>query len=165
MPRIIGFPACLFLLFTIAVSAANKPLAKDVFYYSEFGCLGSCPVYRIYIFPDGAYLFDGLDHVKYKGIYTGSLSPDVFRKIVNTMKDYDIQGFRDGYPDIWNHRYDDCKNLAMDAPSSEMRFQYHGESKYLYHNYGCTGFPREKDLNDLERKIKNIIDIQYFISR
>ncbi|QMU63159.1 MAG: hypothetical protein GKR88_01960 [Flavobacteriaceae bacterium] len=75
----------MYLLFLLLTNCSSqKEIQENAFlYYGKTACLGTCPVYDLYIYDSGKIIYEGIKNVKRKGKYVLKISK---YKIKNDLK-------------------------------------------------------------------------------
>lgn len=76
-----------------------EKLAKDtMLYLSKSKCLGNCPVFSITIYNNGKVKYEGVSHVKLKGIFESSLEPGQQEEARRLIDAIDLPKMYSKYP-------------------------------------------------------------------
>jgi hypothetical protein len=147
------------LLGILSIQAfAGEVRLPDAFIYESTSCYGGCPPYQVTVLSDGTATFelkgDERSIVKLPG------SPDLFANILSLTQEYRIREFRDEYGFVGEEV---CKEEWSDNPSTIMSLQVSGEVKTIHHYHGCRGFYREQELNELEDKLKTLLQVESYL--
>ena len=149
----------LFVLFSLSFYSCAKEAPNDAFIFATTPCYGSCPTYEVMVFSDGTIVFNGESNVKYKGVYKLPSNDELFTKLLALTDKSDFNSFNDNYG--WGDEKI-CKERWTDNPSTILTLQYGGKSKTINHYHGCKGFDRESVLIDLEKQIKELLNIGFY---
>lgn len=126
----------------------------DVVVFQRSACFGTCPVYTISVFANGDFVFEGLAHVRFQGIYRGRFDADIFPRLLAALDAAHYNEFNDHY--VYGED-DGCKEYLTDHPSVRILVQRSGSIKEIWHYRGCRGFAREAELVALEDKLQEIV--------
>ena len=100
-------------------------------------CFGSCPVYRVSIFPSGQVTYEGKAHVRRTGSANGKIEK---RQLDALLEEIDRSGYFSFAP-----RYTSgepaCGRYATDAPSVITSVTLNGRTHRVEHDYGCGSVP------------------------
>jgi hypothetical protein len=94
-------------------------------------CFGTCPVYRITVYGDGRFLYEGERFVKVKDTVTGSLDPLQVRALDTAIARVAYFSLRDGYFG------DECPAIMSDFPWVTTSVTIAGRTKRIEHDHGC----------------------------
>lgn len=83
----------LFYIFLIAIVSCS--LSKNIkenalLYYGNTPCLGTCPVFDMYIYNDGKVIYKGFQNVVLKGEHKFSISKSHIDEIKNELEEIDF---------------------------------------------------------------------------
>ena len=113
-------------------------------------CFGTCPVYQVSIFRNGAVRFVGTRHVTHQGVATDSISPGAVDSLAAELDAAGYFGFADDY--VLDAPA--CGLYATDSPTVTTSLTTKGRTKRVRHDYGCSGAPPE--LHRLEQRIDEV---------
>ena len=101
------------LIFSMSVSCAGiqHDASSPVIQLTKKRCLGKCPVYDLMIYKNGLVTYNGIDHVKKKGIYQFSISSEKIQKLNKLFVD-------SGFKEIEND-----KTKGRDFPITQITYQ------------------------------------------
>lgn len=152
--------ACFVLIFSTSCRAHDGPAVdwgtmstNDLFEMRTTACYGSCPIYRVRIFADGEYLFEGINFTQRNGTYHGQLSAETLAALTKQIRSLDFEPHADG-------SVGKCEEQYTDNPGVIFRFQINGTMRRIGHNLGCHGFSGASRLQAFEKKIADILPIQ-----
>jgi uncharacterized protein DUF6438 len=115
-------------------------------------CFGSCPVYRIQVYPSGEVQYDGRAHVRKMGSATGQVKREQVAQLLSEME-------RAGYL-TFAERYTPgepaCGRYVTDSPTVMTSATIAGSTKKVTHDYGCGSAPGA--LTVLERRIDDLLN-------
>lgn len=94
-------------------------------------CLGTCPVYKLEVYTDGYVKYNGRNYVDLIGVYTGTLKPEQFEKVVQLFNDTDFYSLKDQYVD-----------LRLDIPATIIEY------------YSEKGYKKVEASNEIPRKFR-----------
>lgn len=81
-------------------------------------CFGTCPVYKVQIYPNGLANYTGEMHVQKIGQYRRQLSPETISDLIRSFQRADFWSLEDEYI-----------GEVTDLPTTYLSFQYEGRSK------------------------------------
>lgn len=103
------------------------------------GCMGTCPVYSVDIWPDGSVSFEGKSFTKTTGPAHDRVNEAEVLRLVDEFKKLDFFNLQNSYGD--------CE----DSPLEALTFAQNGTAKTVYRGEPCDGTP-----NQIEQEIKNL---------
>jgi hypothetical protein len=115
-------------------------------------CFGSCPVYRISVFPSGAVLYEGRAHVGHLGKATGQVPAETVNALLSELDRAGFFSFADRYAAAEPR----CGRYATDLPTAITTVRLGGRMKRIEHDYGCGAAPGA--LRVLERRIDEVLN-------
>ncbi|SHJ30365.1 DUF6438 domain-containing protein [Aquimarina spongiae] len=118
---------------------SSKSVTEDpevLVYYSKGRCLGKCPVYDLWVYQDGSFLYSGIDYVSVKGKIKSKLK----KKEFNALKSMIDQG---SFEKV-------VLNKGKDRPVTTLRVN--GE-EYKYYPSALSG-----DIKELNARMKQIVN-------
>ncbi len=136
----------------------EEELAGEVIQLSQGPCLGTCPVFDFYIFPDGRYIFVGKEYVFRRGVWRGKSRPDTFVKMSGMIRAARFDEFEEEY---WE--YSPQKLIcATDHPSTTLLITDGNYRKQVFVDWGCFDFPRRDELWALADRLESLPIIRRF---
>ena len=114
-------------------------------------CYGTCPIYRLTVYRDGAVEYDGEQFVKVKGKATGQITAD-------QVTELDAAFVAAHYFDL-EDKYTDYE--MTDMPSANTSYAGDGKHKAIEHYYGDSKAPPA--LQTLEDAIDRIVHVDQWI--
>lgn len=146
--------ALVFLSLLFVHSAIANDSASDTLIVLQRGaCEQRCAVYRLVIFADGTVIYEGRYFVRRAGLVKSSIPPEALEKLAN---DLDSAGFFQLADNYGYGNKDQCQSFESGEPGAILTLSYHGHSKTVLHNHGCTGSVPSR-LTDLEDKIDRAV--------
>lgn len=118
---------------------------------SRTACYGTCPVYTVTVFKDGAVEYKGEEFVKLTGSATGHLSLDALAQIDTLFASAHYFDLEDKYDS-----YD-----VTDNPSASTSWSHDGKTKTIDHYYGDMHAPEV--LGTVEAGLDKIVNIEQWI--
>ncbi|MBF0478744.1 MAG: hypothetical protein HQL26_04615 [Candidatus Omnitrophica bacterium] len=131
--------------------AQNLDSADTKIILERRGCFGTCPAYKLTIYPDGKINFLGKEYVKAMGPHVKRISSDklalIWRELENT-KFFDLDG-----------KYD-CEDVTDQATTITTVIK-DGSIKQIVHYQGCMSANKKElsALTKLEDKIDKLAGI------
>ena len=122
-------------------------------------CFGTCPAYRVTISSDGTVTFEGRQYTKTKGLATGHISANDFRKLVSEFEKIDYFSL----PDRYAPGTKECPRVITDMPAANTSIRLKGRSKSVSHYHGCGNAGALAKLTELENKIDEVAGTQKWI--
>jgi hypothetical protein len=108
-------------------------------------CYGTCPIYKLHVFRDGAIEYAGEEYVKTKGAATGRASSEQIAQLRKAFDDAHYFDLADDYTHVsWT-----------DAPTAITSYRDGARTKTIHHYYGDESAP--KSLTALEHAIDDIL--------
>jgi hypothetical protein len=154
----------LLAVFFIALQALGKAPVQDSFTLSSYGFSEPWEHYKVAIFPDGiTVLIIENENAATRSFRIGNTG-DTFSKILEVLDNFQFDDFADSYG--WNNGSEidpSYKELLSHSNASVLVLQYAGKVKTINYNHGCTGFPREGELKQLAKRIKNILGLGDYV--
>lgn len=125
-------------------------------------CYGSCPSYKIEIYGDGKFIYQGKDFVKTKGKVTGTVTTEQLEQIISEVEKARFFSMRSSY------EKEGCTTMATDSPWVYTSIQINKKKKSISHYTGCDGGNKQfssglQRLKKLEDKIDAIVNIEKWI--
>lgn len=114
-------------------------------------CYGTCPSYRITLYGNGSYVFNGTRCVVVKGQKKGAITRVAVKGLVKDFGAANFSSFRDSYEDMG----------ITDMPSAILSFTANGTTKQVFHYQGDPNAP--KDLRALEDRVDSVVNTKRFI--
>jgi len=133
----------------------------DGFYFAKTACLGTCPVYELYLYPDGLVIFTGHQYIENVGTSVFLEKSNLFDQIQKVLEAVGFYSFEGRYSYLAEDQI--CGEFYWDAPSTILAFMKDYEVKGVFYNFGCRDFPGEKKLRFAIQKIEEILDVQTLI--
>lgn len=115
------------------VRALNVIHTFDRIEMSRSMCFGTCPDYRVRIYPDGRIEYLGRGFVKVFGAARGKLAPGKAAELVVALNRAQYWQSRSSYAT----RDDGCPAVWTDNPGVELDVLAEGRRKTVRHYYGC----------------------------
>lgn len=83
----------IFSIFLVTIVAGYYTANEERAYIqlTKKHCLGKCPVYDLFIYTNGKVVYEGIDHVTYKGKREFTLSKERLNEIKALVEDLDIE--------------------------------------------------------------------------
>jgi uncharacterized protein DUF6438 len=100
-------------------------------------CFGSCPVYRVSVFPSGQVTYEGKAHVRRVGSASGQI-PQL--QLDALLEEIDRSGYFTFAP-RYTTGQPACGRYATDAPSVITSVTLRGRTHRVEHDYGCGSAP------------------------
>jgi hypothetical protein len=126
---------------------AHEPLAS----LERTGCFGTCPIYKVTVFRDGAVEYAGEEFVKLTGKATAHLNSDVIDQLDAL--------FQHGYLDLEDTYTDE---RMTDMPSANTSYTpVGGKPKAIKHYLGDNTAPAS--LTDVEDGVDRLVHIERWI--
>lgn len=125
-------------------------------------CFGTCPAYELLIFGDGTVVFEGKRYVKQPGRWSYRVGLDVVASLIAAFRQADFFSLDLGVDGDSNSIFTgaDCYTCASSVILSiRLGDEYHQVDHYL----GCTGFPGEDELLNLEGAIDSMLNVRKWI--
>ncbi|MFN2578980.1 MAG: acetamidase/formamidase family protein [Pyrinomonadaceae bacterium] len=122
-------------------------------------CFGTCPAYKVTIARDGTVTFDGRRFTKTKGLATGHIKADDFRKLMKEFEKIDYFSL----PDAYTPGTAQCPRVVTDLPSANTSIHLNGKMKSVEHYYGCGNAQALAKLTALETRIDEVAGTQKWI--
>ena len=119
---------------------------------------GRCPSYRMTVYSDGAYVWEGRKYVSVTGTRRGFIERKRFEDAMRLLNDARYLEFKDTYSGG-----NECSIWATDNPSAIVEVVSPTESKRIDHYLGCEGFDRRDELLRVERQLDEIFGTRRFI--
>ncbi len=150
---------------SLALTACSLPLLQPpptpdyatlVVTLERMACFGSCPIYKLTIYGDGAVVYEGEDFVQVTGKQTATISAEKVRELVAEIQRARFFGLQDSY-----------SAPATDLPSAITSVTLNGQSKSINH-YGSCGFDFDTappELCAIENKIDEITNSAQWVGR
>ncbi|MBD2439547.1 DUF6174 domain-containing protein [Nostoc sp. FACHB-110] len=113
-------------------------------------CFGTCPIYKITIFPDGRVVYEGERFVKVVGKRTARISPQAVRKLVAEFDKLNYFSLSDNY-----------QGGPTDQPSAITSLTIGKQQKTVNHYLGSPN--ASQALTALENKIDAVVNSQRWI--
>ena len=157
------FAAVVFASWPTSPYAADVGAQDDAISLERTLCFGTCPSYKITVFSNGDFVFEGYRHVKREGLYRGKFDQTVFRRATDALSRADYFAFARYYERISEGDENPCKEMWTDNASVHILVQRNGRSKVVHHYLGCRGFDREGELIALERELDEIFNTARWI--
>jgi hypothetical protein len=114
-------------------------------------CFGGCPVYRLWVSPNGEVTYEGKAHVRRLGPATGKIP---MQRLNGLLTELEKAGYFD-FANRYTANEPACGRYATDAPSVITSVTLRGRTKRIEHDYGCGGAPG--GLVVLERRIDELV--------
>lgn len=123
---------------------------KDVVISLErTGCYGTCPSYQLTVYGDGKVVYNGINHVKKKGLRRSRISQNQVMELVTEIKDIDYFSLRDSY----DAPIEDKSSVITSATID-------GQTKKVVDLYSAP-----KELIELENNIDKITDSSKWVGK
>lgn len=168
----------IFLIGLTLVSVSNiycqKEIHKDLAITLERSqCYGWCPHYSITISFDGIVKFTPLGKPVYRGKgdvpkppLEGSITPNQLRTLLTEFQKIKFHSLRKRYGlEGKSHTGPTCPNYGTDSPWATVSIRINGKHKTIEHYLGCSGLQILDDLEALENKIDEIVDVKKWTSQ
>lgn len=145
-------------------SADSEPFVlqnEGYFHFARTQCLGTCPVYDIYLFEDGSLLLRGLLYVpdEVMGARIIKHPPEHFDKAMEIL---DAHGF-DAFENDYGYERQPCWSSRTDAPGIVIeRVSRSSNSKRVQYYTGCENFWKEARLNKLIHELDKFLESDQF---
>jgi len=139
--------------------AGTQDSSSDQITLERGPCFGTCPIYKLTITSDGSVTFDGKRFTKTTGIATGNITATDFRALVSEFEKINYFSL----PDAFTPQTKNCPNAMTDMPSANTSIRLKGQSKNVYHYYGCGTQGVLPKLTALENKIDEVVGTQKWI--
>lgn len=122
---------------------------------------GSCPVYSVSIFEDGAVFFHSFDSRSVKGAANGRISREQLRRLIAEFERADYFSLNEKYDRVG----DGCKTVSSDGAWVVTSIRLNGRKKVVEHYLGCMSGERERPvfpqkLTELEERIEEIAGVE-----
>jgi hypothetical protein len=151
----------LFIMFFFSLTVTAQDFSEPSITIKHGACYGSCPIYTMTLFPDGAYFWVGEMYVGKEGFHRGKLTPQAFERAMQVLSDAHYLEFKNEY----SEEKDGCKEVWTDNPTIVIHVQLASSTKEISHNYGCRGFNKEKELKKLEAQLGEILETKKYESK
>ena len=137
-------------------AAAQRSVPDDlIIIMARSNCEDGCPVYRVLIFGNGDFIWQGQTGVARRGVIQSTIEPDRIRSLIQQFADVDYFKLED----IYGYRGKGCSASQPDKPMVLLSYSIEGQSKVLWHHDGCVGDTSEK-LTALEDGIDRAVQAQ-----
>ena len=137
------------------------PIPSDTVIILQKGyCERECPMYRVIVFANGDVIWQGIDHVRRKGLALGHLTPDQVREVIDAFKSIDYLHLQN----IYGVRGKGCTTTqnSMFAQVTSTSMTIDGQSHALGHDSGCIGDVSTR-IAVAEKKMDEITDTARWI--
>lgn len=118
--------------------------AQRIAQISRGSCEGTCPIYRVVVYSDGAVDYEGQDFVKVVGAVSDYLPPEDVAKLRQAFGDAGYMNLREKYVDGPS----DCEFVDT--------FYQSGSRSRAIHHYACSDLA-PKALSKLEARFEEIV--------
>jgi Domain of unknown function (DUF6438) len=140
--------------------AAQRSVPDDMIIIMARGnCEDGCPVYRILIFGNGDFIWQGRTGVAHRGVIQATIEPDRIRSLIQQFVEVDYFKLED----IYGYHGSGCSASQPYKPMVLLSYSIGGQSKVLQHHDGCLGEISEK-LTALEDAIDRAVQAQRLIT-
>ncbi len=139
---------------------------SEVFHYAEGECYGPCPVFDIYVFPDGLVLYRGHGTVgrPQRPMRVGDAlfkrDAGLYGRLLERLEAADFDSFLDDYGEIdqsmCGSYHTDARHYVVDKISRDQR-------KIVILDNACTKFTDEKRLRKLISDLQSELDIESMV--
>jgi hypothetical protein len=119
-------------------------------------CFGTCPVYELAIYGDGALLYNGISDVEQEGIVRSTLPRDSVRALVAAFERADYFSLPKPLP---------CPRIWTDDSSARTAIRLGEQAKRVHHYHGCDGWEGKERLIHLEDEIDRIVGTEQWVGR
>jgi len=123
-------------------------------------CERECPMYRVIVFANGDVIWQGIDHVRRKGLALGHLTPDQVREIIDAFRSIDYLNLQN----IYGVRGEGCSSTknSMFAQLTSTSITVGGKSHALQHDSGCIADVSTK-IATAEDKVDKVTGTSHWI--
>ena len=136
-------------------------------------CFGWCPAYSLSIYSDGAVKFTPLGGAVYRESgaeptlpLKGTISSDQVKSLVREFERVRFYSLKERYDNRGDSgRSKTCPEYWTDMPWAETSIVYVGKSKRVHHYLGCRGSKILSDLEALENKIDEVVEVKKWTSK
>ena len=142
-------------------------IPKSIFVAAQTGmitlergpCFGTCPIYKVALASDGKVTFEGNNFVKTKGIATGQIKPEDFKRLVSELEKIKFSSLDDKY----EPGSPGCGPAVTDMPYVRTSIRLNGNAKTVSHYHGCGNSEVLRGLSALENKIDEVAGTEKWI--
>jgi len=127
-----------------------KKLRSGIITLQRTACFGTCPIYKLTIFPDGRVVYEGERFVKVVGKRTARISPQAVRKLVAEFDKLNYFSLSNNY-----------QGGPTDLPSAITSLTIGKQQKTINHYLGSPNAPQA--LTALENKIDTVVNSQRWV--
>lgn len=117
-------------------------------------CYGTCPVYALTVKADGAVTFVGMQFTQTMGEAKGEIDKAKVSALIQEFNKANFFALENSYTPR------NGLNCSTDSPSVTTTLKINGNTKEVAHYLGC---PAPRELDDLDRKIDEIVGTQRWI--
>ncbi|WP_199332923.1 DUF6174 domain-containing protein [Nostoc sp. FACHB-190] len=128
----------------------NQKTNSGLITLQRTACYGTCPIYKITIFPDGRVVYEGERFVKVVGKRTARISPQAVRRLVAEFNKVNYFSLANSY-----------QGGRTDAPSAITSLTIGKRQKTVNHYLGSPNAPQA--LTALENKIDAVVNSQRWV--
>lgn len=82
------------LMIASCQGSAELPIQNPYIQLSKKRCLGTCPVYDLFIYANGTVVYNGIEHVNRKGKYQFVISEEKLDEIKKLFEDIDLDSLK-----------------------------------------------------------------------
>lgn len=126
------------------------PEGAPVISLSRGPCRGTCPVYRVDLYENGAVRFDGAQHVARLGVQSGSVRSAEVRALLDAFAASTFGAADSAY--VYGSA--SCGQYATDLPVMTLTARVQGRLKTVQRDPGCRGAP--DFLRTLEARVDSV---------
>jgi hypothetical protein len=148
--------ALLFLFLALFSYSQNQPVLQPVITLERTACLGSCPVYKLSIYPDGSVVYDGKEYVRVKEVQHYQIGAAAVQELIAKFQAAHYFSFAPAYNHITMP--DGTEMSVTDMPTTYTSLSLDGRTKKV-ENY--VGAPQE--LRQLEDEVDRLARTSRFI--
>jgi len=128
----------------------TKKIRSGIITLQRTACFGTCPIYKITIFPDGRVVYEGERFVKVVGKRTARISPQAVKKLIAEFDKLNYLSLANSY-----------RGGPTDLPFAITSLTIGKQRKTVNHYLGSPNAPEA--LTALENKIDTVVNSQRWV--
>ena len=150
---VLVLPVSLLVLFAYS---QNQPVLQPVITLERTACFGTCPVYKLAIYPDGSVVYDGKEYVRVKEVQNYRIDAGAVQELIAKFQNAHYFSLASKYDTI---KTADGKEMSVtDLPTTYTSLSLDGRTKKVEDYVGAP-----KELLQLEDEIDRLAKTSRFI--
>jgi hypothetical protein len=139
-----------YLLTLGAPTSAQEDPARALLVLQRGACARQCPVYRVTLFGDGSFTYEGLHNVRRKGVLPGKVPRETVAELLESARALGVQSVDESKLS--------CGSADGDSPFVTLTVSASWGARTLLHHYACRT-PESERWKQFERRVDEKLNL------